>query len=63
MAVLVIGTFFIPKENDYFNPDELFSLIYKKLKKKDVISTDNSPTIKSKTELIKQNKSLENHNR
>ena len=40
-----------------------FHLFIKKLKKKILLSTDNSPTIKSKTELIKQNKSLENHNR
>lgn len=33
LAILVVGTFFIPKDNDYFNPDELFLMLYKKFKK------------------------------
>lgn len=34
ITILVVGCFFIPKKNDYFNPDELYLFLYKKFKNK-----------------------------
>ena len=37
ITIVVVGLFFVPKENDYYNPDELFLFIYKKFRKEEKI--------------------------
>lgn len=33
ITIIIVGSYFLPKEEDYFNPVELLSLIFKKITK------------------------------